>query len=315
MERIEPSHRPVLLSEVMQGLALKPGDIAVDCTFGRGGHSRAMLDALGPQGRLLALDKDPEAIGSVEARRLSLDGRVGLVHGSFAELGQEVDRRGWRGRVAGILLDIGVSSPQLDRPERGFSFMQDGPLDMRMNTCQGETAAEWLARVPERELADVLHTFGEERYARRIASEIVRRRRSQPLLSTRALVQAIEEAVPVREKGKHPATRSFQAIRIYTNRELSELEAGLAQALDALKPGGRLVVIAFHSLEDRIVKRFLRDQERGFSAHETQGWRLANPSPSRLQRLGKAIRPGCEEVRANIRARSAVLRIAAKQAS
>jgi 16S rRNA (cytosine1402-N4)-methyltransferase len=310
----EPSHRPVLLREALEGLALSAGDIAVDCTFGRGGHSRAMLDAIGASGLLLALDRDAEAIASAEATDFCSDARVQLVHGSFSTLGQVTEQLGWSGRVAGVLLDIGVSSPQLDQPERGFSFTKNGPLDMRMDTTRGMTAAEWLANVPELELADVLHDFGEERYARRIAREIVIRRVGEPLLTTRDLMKMIEEAVPAREKGKHPATRSFQAIRIFINRELSELEAGLIQALDVLKPGGRLVVIAFHSLEDRIVKRFMRDQERGCSARQSN--ELLQPlAIRRMRRIGKAIKPGRDEVMSNIRARSAVLRIAEKTAS
>lgn len=311
MTAVEPSHRPVLLREALEGLALSVGDIALDCTFGRGGHSRAMLDEVGPSGYLLALDQDPQAIASPEAAAFRGDSRVQLVHGSFSALSQTVRQRGWHGRVAGVLMDIGVSSPQLDQPERGFSFMKNGPLDMRMDTTRGLTAATWLANVPEQELADVLHEFGEERYARRIAREIVARRVAAPLLTTRDLMRMIEAAVPAREKGKHPATRSFQAIRICINRELSELEAGLSQALEVLKPGGRLAVIAFHSLEDRIVKRFMRDHERGCTASQLRG--LVQPSGIRqLRRIGKAIKPGKDEVMSNIRARSAVLRIAEK---
>jgi 16S rRNA (cytosine1402-N4)-methyltransferase len=307
----DSSHSPVLLREVLQGLSLKPGNIVVDCTFGRGGHSRVMLQALERDGLLLALDKDPEAIASQEAMALRLDSRFQLVHGRFSELGQVIDRQGWRGRVDGILLDVGVSSPQLDQPERGFSFMKDGPLDMRMDNARGMTAAEWLTHVPEQVLADVLREFGEERFARRIAREIVQQRMTGHLQTTRELAKLIERVVPVREKGKHPATRSFQAIRIFINGELTELEAGLAQALEVLKPGGRLAVIAFHSLEDRIVKRFMRDHERGFSAGEARQW-LSPGSNRRLKRIGKAIKPGREELQTNVRARSAVLRIAEK---
>lgn len=309
----EPGHRPVLLREALEGLALSGGDIAVDCTFGRGGHSRAMLDAVGPNGYLLALDRDAEAITSPEAVDFCRDSRAQLVHGRFSTLSQIVRQRDWYGRVAGVLMDIGVSSPQLDQPERGFSFMKNGPLDMRMDTTQGLTAAAWLANVPEQELAKVLHDFGEERYARRIAREIVNQRVARPLLTTRDLMRMVEVAVPTREKGKHPATRSFQAIRIFINRELSELEAGLAQALEVLKPGGRLAVIAFHSLEDRIVKRFMRDHERGCTASQSR--ELVQPSGiRRMRRIGKAIKPGRDEVMTNMRARSAVLRIAEKTA-
>lgn len=304
-------HRPVLLSEAVDGLALEPADFAVDCTFGRGGHSSMILAGLGDNGRLLALDKDPDALGSTEARALRQDSRLTLVHTSFTGLRREVEQLGWYGQVSAVLMDLGVSSPQLDKPERGFSFSKSGPLDMRMDTTEGMTAADWLATVGEQSLAGVLQDYGEERFARRIAREIVRKRLSEPLLTTRDLARLIESVVPFREKGKHPATRSFQAIRIYINRELSELEAGLAQALDVLKPGGRLAVIAFHSLEDRIVKRFMRDAERGFTADQAR--QLLQPDPvCRIKRIGRPVLPGAAELALNVRARSAVLRIAEK---
>jgi 16S rRNA (cytosine1402-N4)-methyltransferase len=302
-------HRPVLLREVVEGLALTPDSYIVDCTFGRGGHAKAILEHLGGEGRVLALDKDPEAITSKEAAALLLDSRFTLRHGSFSQLAEFVEAQGWAGRVSGVLMDLGVSSPQLDEAERGFSFMRSGPLDMRMNTSRGPTAAEWLATVAENELARVLREFGEERFARRIARAIVAGRSNRPLLTTGDLAALVERAVPAREKGKHPATRSFQARRIFINRELDELEQGLRQAIDLLRPRGRLVVISFHSLEDRIVKRFMRDEERGGGRFEVH--RRARPlRPPRLKRIGKAIMPDAEEIAVNPRARSAVLRVA-----
>ena len=306
-----PAHQSVLLAESLEGLRLKDSDIVVDCTFGRGGHSRAILERMGAMGHLLALDRDPEATSSAQAARLSSDPRFSLVHTSFSNLKTELESRGWSGKVSGILMDLGVSSPQLDQGERGFSFLRDGPLDMRMNTAEGETAAEWLATVSEQELADVLFQYGEERYGRRIARSIIAQRGSRPIRTTGDLVRIIEEAVPTREKGKHPATRSFQAIRIRINRELAELESGLQQAVDVLRPGGRLVVISFHSLEDRIVKRFMRDLERGWCAGESRRpFQMA--AASRLRRIGKSTKAGAVELKSNVRSRSAVLRIAEK---
>ncbi|CAL1240199.1 16S rRNA m(4)C1402 methyltransferase [Candidatus Methylocalor cossyra] len=297
-----------MVREAVDSLALPPSGKVVDCTFGRGGHSRAILDRLGSEGRVLALDKDPAAIASPEAEQLAKEHRFTLVHASFAQLKAIAEERGWLGEVAGVLMDLGVSSPQLDDAERGFSFTRDGPLDMRMDPRQGMTAAEWLATVPEHTLAQVLRDYGEERYARRIARALVARRSSQPFTRTGDLAQAIARSVPTREPGKHPATRSFQAIRIYLNRELEELQAGLQQAVEVLRPGGRLVVIAFHSLEDRIVKRFLRDQARGGPAAPRLPVQEARPA--RLRPIGKPRTPGAVELAANPRARSAVLRVA-----
>ena len=308
---VQVSHRPVLLTEVLRGLALDVDGWVVDCTFGRGGHSRAILSQLGPAGRLLALDRDPEAVTSAEADQLRADPRVTLVHAAFSELRQRVSDWGGLGRVSAVLMDLGVSSPQLDRAERGFSFLKIGPLDMRMNPTEGESAAEWLATVREDELAHVLWTYGEERYGRRIAKAVVSRRQNQPILTTRELADLIEQAVPSREKGKHPATRSFQAIRIHINQELTQVESVLEQSLDVLRPGGRLAVIAFHSLEDRIVKRFMRDAERGWTAEQAKSLVPVNASP-RLKRASAAIKPGQEELAINVRARSAVLRVAEK---
>jgi 16S rRNA (cytosine1402-N4)-methyltransferase len=307
-------HRPVLLKEAVECLMPESGSHIVDCTFGRGGHSRVILDCLGDQGRLLALDKDPDAIASREAAALLADPRVTLRHGSFARLRELVEQCGWAGRVSGVLMDLGVSSPQLDEAERGFSFMRSGPLDMRMDTSRGVTAAEWLAVVSENELARVLRDFGEERFAGRIARAVIAQRSHRPVMTTGDLAGIIEQAVPTREKGKHPATRSFQAIRIFINQELDELEQGLQQAIDILRPGGRLVVISFHSLEDRIVKRFMRDEERGGGAHDVR-WPGQPLRPARLKRIGKAIMPCAEELSENPRARSAVLRVAERLAA
>lgn len=307
---VEP-HVSVLLEESIDALSLGVGDFAVDCTFGRGGHSRLILDRLGATGRLLAIDKDPEAVASVEAADCQSTGRFEISHGSFGELRDCVDHLGWVGQVAGILMDLGVSSPQLDEAGRGFSFLRDGPLDMRMDCSRGETAAEWLNRISAGELADVLWRWGEERFSRRIAAAVVESRRDAPLVTTRDLAKLIESVIPTREIGKHPATRSFQAIRIAVNRELEDLETGLVQALEVLKPGGRLAVISFHSLEDRIVKRFFRDQERGWS--QGQAPHPMAPLPeSKLKRVGKAVMPSAIEIKKNPRARSAVLRIAEK---
>lgn len=298
-----------MLREAVDGLAPAPDGCLVDGTFGRGGHARAVLDRLDGRGRLLALDKDPQAVASPEAVALRDDPRFALEHGSFARLGEFVERCGWTGRVSGVLLDLGVSSPQLDEAGRGFSFLRDGPLDMRMDTSQGPDAAEWLAGATETELARVFRDYGEERHARRVARALVARRAIRPFLTTGDLAEVIAKAVPGREPGKHPATRCFQAIRIAINRELEELETGLRQAVDILAPGGRLVVIAFHSLEDRIVKRYLRDEERGGGPVDVR-LPLLPERTGRLKRIGKAILPGAVEVAGNPRARSAVLRVA-----
>lgn len=305
-------HQPVLLNEVVEGLAIKPNGIYVDGTFGRGGHSRVILQRLGPDGRLIALDKDPSAIaiGKVGPFR---DPRFCIVHKSFAELEAVMQDRGCRGKVDGILLDLGVSSPQLDDPERGFSFLKDGPLDMRMNSEQGMDAATWINQAAENEISRVLFEYGEERYSRRIARTIVAERAIQPITRTKQLADIIAKSSPTRELKKHPATRSFQAIRIFINRELEDLREGLQQCLDSLAVGGRLCVISFHSLEDRIVKRFIQREVRGDDyPHD-----LPIPDKQirrRLRKVGSLIRPSETEIIYNSRARSARLRIAEKLA-
>lgn len=262
MTDLHSEHLPVLLDETVAALAVKPDGIYVDGTFGRGGHARAVLAQLSDEGRLLGLDKDPAAIK--EAQQLAAqDSRFSIEQCSFAELSTAVNERLWQGQVSGILLDIGVSSPQLDVAERGFSFQKDGPLDMRMDPDSGISAAEWLATAEMDDIATVIKTLGEERYGKRIARAIVETREASPITTTRQLAELVDKASPSREKNKHPATRTFQAIRIYINNELEDLKVALEQALDALAVGGRLAVISFHSLEDRIVKRYFRDEARG----------------------------------------------------
>lgn len=308
---MESVHETVLLKEAVQELTVMEEGIYVDCTFGRGGHSRAILERLGSSGRLLALDKDLDAVNSMNAQQLQRDARFELEHGSYTTLRCQVEQRGWSGKVSGLLMDLGVSSPQLDQAERGFSFMKDGPLDMRMNRASGETAAEWLATVEEESLRKVIRQYGEERFAKRIANAIVIAREEQAIETTQQLVSIIDAAIPVKEKGKHPATRTFQAIRIHLNGELSELEALLSQAVSVLGKGGRLVVISFHSLEDRIVKRFIREQSKGGDFPKDLPVRASDYQPV-LKSIGKKIKASRDEVDRNPRARSAVLRVAEK---
>ena len=306
-------HTPVLRDEVLAGLSVRPDGCYCDATFGRGGHTAAILAALGPAGRVVAIDRDPDAIGAGR-RRFEGESRLTLVRGSFGPLEERVRAAGVEGELDGVLLDLGVSSPQLDEARRGFSFMQDGPLDMRMDNEAGQSAAQWLAKAGEREIADVLHGLGEERYARRIARAIVAARAAEPIERTAQLAAIVAAAVPTREPGKHPATRSFQAIRIHVNRELEQLEQALPQAVRLLAPGGRLCVISFHSLEDRIVKRFIRREEQGDPVYAGLPDVPAHARP-RLRRVGGKVVAGEAEVAANPRARSAVLRVAAKVAA
>ena len=304
----EREHEPVLRNEAVAALNIQPGGFYVDATFGRGGHARTILEQLGPNGQLLALDRDPQAVASA-TRQFADEVRLTMVHAPFSLLGKAVAERGWHGRVNGILFDLGVSSPQLDDPARGFSFRTDGPLDMRMDSTRGESAADWLQRAGEQEIADVLYQLGEERYARRIARVILRAREATPITTTKQLADIVAGAVPTRERSKDPATRSFQAIRLHINRELDELRETLPQALEALAAHGRLVVISFHSLEDRIVKQFMRTQEKGKELPPDLPVRHVEIE-SRLKVIGKPVRAGDDEVRRNPRARSAVLRVA-----
>ena len=305
VERVE--HVPVLKDEVLSALNIQENSLVVDATYGRGGHSKAIVSRLGNGGRLLVIDRDPVAINQAR-EKWSEDERVEIVHAPFSQLSKILSQRHVIGRVTGLLFDLGVSSPQLDYPERGFSFSHDGPLDMRMDPSQGITAAEWLARVEEAELAAILRKFGEERFAKKIARKI---KQAGEISTTGELAAIISMAAPSREKGKHPATRSFQAIRIALNGELEELESVLPQASQALATGGRLVIISFHSLEDRLVKRFFREQSRGdpFPPDLPVTHDMLKPT---LRLIGKAIKAGDEEVKRNPRARSAVLRVAEK---
>jgi len=302
-------HQTVLLREAVEALVTSPGGFYVDGTFGRGGHSRHLLQQLNADGRVLGVDKDPAA----ETAALELaanESRFQFFHGSFAELPGELRRMGVEA-VDGILLDLGVSSPQLDDKERGFSFLQDGPLDMRMDTTRGETAAQWLSHAGVDEIALVLKEYGEERFSRRIAAAIVAARTEQPITSTGRLAKVVSEANPKWEKHKHPATRAFQAIRIKVNSELEDLQELLAAALDMLRVGGRLVVISFHSLEDRLVKRYMRDMARG--EQFPVGVPVRDSALNRRMRLvGKAVRASDEEVAGNVRSRSAIMRVAEK---
>ena len=306
-------HTPVLLEEVLAGLNVQPGGWYVDCTYGRGGHTAAILERSGPHGRVLAIDRDPQAIDAAR-ERFAGEPRLTLMHGTFGRLAEIATDAGLNQRVDGVLFDLGVSSPQLDQGERGFSFSQDGPLDMRMDPSQGPSAAEWLARVSERELERVIRQYGEERYARRIARAVAAARRVLPLTRTAQLAELIAQAVPTREPGKHPATRTFQAIRIQVNAEFEELEAGLAQAVDLLKEGGRLCAISFHSLEDGIVKRFIQREATGDPVWAGLPDVPAHARP-RLRRIGRAVHPEVSEIERNPRARSAVLRAAERLAT
>ena len=301
------SHTTVLLTEAVQALVTQPDGVYVDGTFGRGGHARAVLALLGPQGRLIAFDKDPEAIAV--AHQIA-DPRLAICHASFADMAAELSGMGIT-QVQGVLLDLGVSSPQIDNPERGFSFRHDAPLDMRMDTTRGETAAEFLARADQRTIEEVIRDHGEERFAASIAKALVARRESGAAVrSTGELSALVAGAVKTREPGKDPATRTFQALRIHVNAELEALQQGLSAALDLLAPVGRLVVISFHSLEDRIVKTFIAGHSRDVVDRRAP---MAPPKPLRLVSLGRT-KPSAAEVAANPRSRSAVLRVAERTA-
>ena len=306
-------HITVLLQEAVDALVQDPSGFYIDGTFGRGGHSSLVLDSLAEGGRLLGVDKDPQAISHAE-ERFANEPRFSIAHGSFAQLEEFVAQRGMTGEVDGVLLDLGVSSPQLDDAARGFSFTNDGPLDMRMDPTQGQSAAEWIATAEQSEIANVMFTYGEERFSRRIAKAIVEAREEAPITTTGRLAKIVADANPAWEKGKNPATRAFQGIRIYINRELEDLEACLDQALESLKVGGRLVVISFHSLEDRIVKRFIRQHVKG-DEHLPRGIPVTQEMLKiRLKGIGKAVKAGSQETEENVRARSAVMRIAEKVA-
>lgn len=305
-------HVTVLLDEAVAALAVRAGGRYMDGTFGRGGHSRLLLQQLGVDGHLLGFDKDPLAIATGQALAAE-DGRFVVVQRSFAELGEELTQRGWLGTLDGILLDLGVSSPQLDDPERGFSFLNDGPLDMRMNPDQGISAADWIASASEEEIVRVFKDYGEERFARRMARAVVQRRLEKPFERTADLAQVLTVANPAWEKGKNPATRAFQGLRIFINNELGDLERGLEAALEALAVGGRLVVISFHSLEDRIVKQFMRRHAKGEADTLPRDLPIIPEKfVPRLKLLGKPQYASAEEVRANPRSRSAVMRVAEK---
>ena len=304
---LPPSHITVLLNETVDGCVTDPDGIYVDGTFGRGGHSRLLLSKLSERGRLIGIDKDPLAIASGEALAAE-DPRFSIVQASFADMKSALAQQGIE-QVTGILLDLGVSSPQLDDAERGFSFLKDGPLDMRMNPDAGMSAAEWVATTDEAEIVRVLKEYGEERFAKRMARALLKARAEAPITRTSQLAEIIKEANPAWEKHKHPATRAFQAIRIAVNNELGDLETTLADSVDLLMPAGRLAVISFHSLEDRMVKRFIRAQEKGRDL--PPGIPVTDDQLGRtMKKIGKAIMPTKEEIEQNSRSRSAVLRIA-----
>lgn len=308
-------HHSVLLTEAVDHLVSDPSGIYVDATFGRGGHSREILQKLSPEGALIAVDRDPEAVNAASAQEFAGDSRFTMVKSSFGKLAEVIDQQSLTGKISGILLDLGVSSPQLDDAHRGFSFMREGPLDMRMDPTEGEAAATWLKSVDEKSLADILKVYGEERYASRIARAIVSARALEPITTTKQLANVVAAASPTVERNKHPATRVFQAIRIYINGELDELKECLATSLDVLKVGGRFSVISFHSLEDRIVKQFFQKQARGDEPPKGMPLRECEIKRNiRLNIIGKARKATEKEVQSNPRARSAVLRIAEKVA-
>jgi 16S rRNA (cytosine1402-N4)-methyltransferase len=303
----EVSHVPVLLEEAVNALRVREGETYVDGTFGRGGHSKAILARLGVRGRLLAFDQDPAAVSD----RALEDPRLELIHARFSTMHEALAARGI-GEVAGVLLDIGTSSPQLDDAARGFSFSRDGPLDMRMDNSRGATAADFVNRAEESELRKVISEYGEERFAKQVAAAIVAARRLEPIRTTRQLAEIVGRAVRTREPGQHPATRTFQALRIHVNQELEELEVTLPRAASLLAPAGRLAVVSFHSLEDRIVKNFIRERSTADRLPRGVPVRAKDLPTPQLTAVGRAIRASEEEVRRNPRARSAVLRVAEK---
>ncbi len=311
----DDGHQPVLLEAVLAGLAVRPDGFYVDATYGRGGHSQAILERLNDNGRLLVMDRDPAAI-DVARRCFENDERVAVFQGSFTRLKQVVEKAGMMANIHGVLLDLGVSSPQLEDAARGFSFMHDGPLDMRMDTAAGQPAADWLATADEHDISRVLRDYGDERHARRIARAICAARESEPIARTGQLAGIISQAIPKRfhEPGRHPATKSFQALRIFINNELDELRRVLPMVLDVLAPAGRLAVISFHSLEDRIVKRFLREQSRG-DPYPADLPVPATALKPRLKLIGGVQHPAVAETEHNPRARSAVLRVAERCAA
>lgn len=311
--QMDNSHISVLLEEAINGLAIDPDGCYIDCTFGRGGHSGLILSKLSAIGRLIAIDRDPTAIKAAE--KFADDPRFLIEHQGFAELQSIAEKHQLVGKVNGILLDLGVSSPQLDEAERGFSFMNDGPLDMRMDTTRGQTAQEWLAVADVEDITWVLRTFGEEKHAWRIANAIVDTREEHPLTRTSQLAKLIQKTAPQREIKKHPATRSFQAIRMYINSELEQIEKALAASLSVLATDGRLVVISFHSLEDRLVKQFMKKHSQGKQV--PRGLPISEAEIQKGKKLtlvGRKAKPSKQEVTENVRSRSSVLRIAQRLA-
>lgn len=306
-------HVPVLLDEVLGALNVRTGGRYVDATFGRGGHTAAILERIGKEGRVIAIDRDPTAVAAGR-ERFATENRLTLVESPFSRLSEIVGDYGLLGGIDGVLLDLGVSSPQLDDAARGFSFAQDGPLDMRMDFNSGTDAAQLVARAPERELARIIREYGEERFAKRIARAIVAARARAPISTTAQLADIVSAAVPSREPGKHPATRTFQALRIRVNDELSQIESALAGTLDVLAPGGRFCAIAFHSLEDGIVKRFIQKHSQDDPVYAGLP-EIPVHARAKLARIGKAIHPSAEEVARNPRARSAIMRVAERVAA
>lgn len=306
-------HVTVLLQEAVDSLVVDSAGMYIDGTFGRGGHTNLILDRLSEPGRLMAVDRDPDAINAGKARFRD-ESRLCFRHSEFSNIAILAEEHGWRGRVSGVLLDLGVSSPQIDSPERGFSFVSDGPLDMRMNPSVGMSASEWLQVVEMEDLVRVLKVYGEERFGRRIATAIIERRALGVIETTAELARIVDEAIPVRDPHKHPATRSFQAIRIQVNSELDEIDRALSAALEVLAVGGRMVIISFHSLEDRMVKRFMRDHSRSKPVPRDIPVMASQLSKPSLRLVGKAVKPSASEISANPRSRSAVMRVAEKVA-